>query len=190
MTSDSGRHFPSAHRWIFVVRPPRDRPRASPGAPPPPAGRKVSGTSCPGLAPLDPPLRNQRVTADPCGPRRRVGVLAPYWSPPPPPSRCHPHCPRPPAPAGTAAPTCRPPTTCGVAHAPSSTARSIPAGHATAPRYGSGAKYRRSPDGDRATDHNGRYSQAGTAVSAPTPHPLTPHDLPCTGQRVSPQRVT
>jgi hypothetical protein len=36
MTIDRGRHLPSAHRWIFVVKPPRDRPSASPVAPPPP----------------------------------------------------------------------------------------------------------------------------------------------------------
>ena len=36
---DSGRHIPSALRWILLVKPPRERPGPSPScAPPPPAG--------------------------------------------------------------------------------------------------------------------------------------------------------
>lgn len=52
---ESGRQWPSAIRWIFVVKPPRERPRPSPPAPPPPGGRAGFATAFrPGVLGLPP----------------------------------------------------------------------------------------------------------------------------------------
>lgn len=44
-TKDSGRQRPSALRWTFVVKPPRERPSPSPPGPPPPAGQGGTATA-------------------------------------------------------------------------------------------------------------------------------------------------
>lgn len=136
--SESTRQRPSALRWILVVKPPRERPSASPPAPPPPSGRTVSPTVFRSGVPSRPPLLMRRA-AELSARRPHAGGHGSTWNQPRRPSRSHRRHRPGPAPAGAAVPRSRRPTSAGGARRRSSTAHSVQAGHATAPRSVPGA---------------------------------------------------
>jgi hypothetical protein len=175
---DTGRQRPSADRWILVVKPPRERPSASPAAPPPPGGRRAVRRSCPGLSNLGPPSGSTggggagRAAAACWWARTAVeSTEISQW--------IWPSASALGLPAAAGSPRCHHRTIGGAAHRRSSTVRSGRAGPARAPRSGSGTRSHRSPGGGRATAHTGHCSPAGTAPAVPTPHRLDPPDLPC-----------
>ena len=158
--SVTGRHRRSATRWILVVSPPRERPRASRPGPP------ASGFLSFGGAPPGPVPRSGRG-----GRRPRADARARRWNRRSPSSpRLRPHRTRPAERPGPA-PRSRPATSGDAAHRQCSSSQTPPAGPATGTPSGSGTRSPRSPPGGHSSDAPAADAPATAAPACPTAHP-------------------